>query len=507
MQIATVSQIREIENRAMAAGLSDERLMESAGAAAAQYIHKVSNKPQNAVVLCGNGNNGGDGFVIARLLQELQYTVTVILACGKPKSPTAKAAFEKLPAAVSCIRLSEETIFDAATEVSSAAIVVDAVYGIGFHGALPFDVARLFSLVTEAQLTFAVDLPSGMQADTHSMDPRTFKAKYTLTFIALKPALADEGSKTVCGHIEVLSIGTEPYAGADVLPQEHGIRMEDVRALFAPRKADSHKGTYGHLLTVCGSVGMAGAAILSAKAALRSGVGLLTVALPRSIYPIVAAAVPEAVFLPLDETKDGVLARTALKPLLSAVHGKDALLIGCGLGKGESVELLVCELIQNAQCPVVLDADGLNAVSLHIDVLKTAKTPLVLTPHPGEMARLCKTSVAAMQTDRTTIAWRFAEEYGVTLALKGHRTVVADGITLRVNGTGNPGMATGGSGDVLAGMIASLSAQGMRPFDATMSGVFLHGKAGDQAAKKMSQHAMLPSDIIEELSGLFLELE
>ncbi len=505
MLTATAAQVREIEKRAMTDGLSAGRLMENAGTAAARYIRTVAAKPLDTVILCGAGNNGGDGFVIARKLFENGYKVTVILTDGMPKTDTAREAYSKIPTDIPRIDLTAEP-YRAASAVTAALLVVDAVYGIGFRGVLPPAVAQLFTVVSPQQLTFAVDIPSGLVCDSGDADANTFKANFTLTFIAAKTALRMRKNATYCGQVAVLSIGIEQAAIAAVLDTDV-LKESDIKPLFSPRKADSHKGTYGHLLTVCGSFGMAGAAILSARAALRSGVGLVTVALPRSIYPIVATAVPEAVFLPLDETEDGVLARSALRPLLSALKGKDALLVGCGLGKGESVEMLVAELLANAKCPIVLDADGLNAVAKHIDVLKTVQAPLILTPHPGEMARLCATDVPAVEADRTALAMSFAAYHGVVLALKGHRTVVTDGVACKINATGNPGMATGGSGDVLAGMIAALTAQGMQPMDAVKCGVYLHGKAGDAAAQRLSQHAMLPSDILDELCGLFLELE
>ncbi len=288
---------------------------------------------------------------------------------------------------------------------------------------------------------------------------------------------------------------------------QHMLSYEDVAACFTPRMADSHKGTYGHLLAVCGSVGMAGAAILSARAALRSGVGLLTVALPESIYSIVAGSVPEALFLPLPENEQGRLSHTALPILRQALKGKTALLVGCGLGCCEDTQIIVRELLLQADCPKVLDADGINAVARHIDVLETAFSSLIVTPHPAEMSRLCGSTVDTVQADRISVATAFAKQYDVTVALKGHHTVVADATQYRINPTGNAGMATGGSGDVLAGMIASFAAQGMSPFDAAMCGVYLHGLAGDMAAKRCSQHAMLPSDMIEELGSVFLKLE
>lgn len=505
MLTASAAQVREIEKRAMADGLSAGRLMENAGTAAARYIRTVTAQPSDTAILCGAGNNGGDGFVIARKLYENGYTVTVVLADGAPKTDTAREAYSKMPVEIPRIDALAEP-YRAASAVAAACIVIDAVYGIGFRGALPDGVAQLFAVVTPQQKTFAVDIPSGLLCDSGQADAYTFKAVYTLTFIAAKPALLMPQNAVLCGKVAVLAIGIEETDIAAVLDTDV-LKDEDIKPLFTPRDPYSHKGTYGHLLAVCGSFGMAGAAILSARAALRSGVGLVTVALPRSIYPIVAGAVPEAVFLPLPETEDGVLARSALRPLLSALKDKDALLIGCGLGKGESVEMLVCELLSRAPCPVLLDADGINAVAKHIDVLKTVEAPLVLTPHPGEMARLCASNIAFVEADRAGVATDFAARYGVVLALKGHRTVVTDGTTVKINATGNAGMATGGSGDVLAGMIASFMAQGMRSSDAVKSGVYLHGKAGDTAAKRLSQHALLPSDMVEALGGLFLELE
>jgi NAD(P)H-hydrate epimerase len=281
----------------------------------------------------------------------------------------------------------------------------------------------------------------------------------------------------------------------------------DIRACFTPRSTDTHKGTFGHVLAVCGSVGMAGAAILSARAALRCGAGLVTVALPYSIYPIVAGAVPEAVFLPLPETEKGVLDISALPLLCDALNGKTALLIGCGLGKGDTVTEIVETLLQQAECPVILDADGLNAVCTHIDVLKTVRSPLIVTPHPGEMARLTGKTTESIAENRVDVATGFSKQYHVITVLKGHYTVVSSKEKVYINPTGNPGMAVGGSGDVLAGMITSFAAQGMTPLDAAKCGVYLHGKAGDRVAEKYSQHTLLPTDMIEELKELFSDFE
>lgn len=286
------------------------------------------------------------------------------------------------------------------------------------------------------------------------------------------------------------------------------ITPERVKACFIPRPADSHKGTYGRLLAVCGSYGMAGAALLCARAALRSGVGLLIAAVPERVYPLLASAVPEAVFLPLPDTETGTLSFLAAEPLCSALSGANAVVVGPGLGTGEDVATVVRHVLRTSGCPVVLDADGINAISPHILVEETVSAPLILTPHPGEMARLLGVTVDYVQSHRQEIVRQFVDQTGVTLVLKGHHTLIgAPGRPLLENPTGNPGMATGGSGDVLAGMIGALVAQGMTAYDAAMCGVYLHGVAGDRAAERLSQHSLLPSDVIEELPDLFLQIE
>ena len=289
---------------------------------------------------------------------------------------------------------------------------------------------------------------------------------------------------------------------------ERYITADRVALCFSPRQAESHKGTYGNLLTVCGSYGMAGAALLCARAALRSGVGLLTAAIPSSVYPLMAGVLPEAVYLPLPQTADGRLSSAARPDLLQRAARADAIVIGCGLGKGEDTQELVRELLRRHTCPLVLDADGINAISAHTLVEETGAAPRILTPHPLEFARLSGIPIETVQRDRTDVARRFADTYGVILVLKGHHTVVAaPGRMPLINPTGNAGMATGGSGDVLAGIIGSLAAQGMDAYDAAVCGVYLHGAAGDAAAQRLSQHAMLPSDMIDELCHLFLKLE
>lgn len=271
---------------------------------------------------------------------------------------------------------------------------------------------------------------------------------------------------------------------------------EFVSRCLPKRLSDSHKGTYGTLLSVCGSYGMAGAAMFAARAASRSGVGLVKAVLPASIYPMVAAAVPEAVFLPFEDEK------TLLLP------AADAVVVGCGLGQTETTLSLLKNVLSTADCPVVLDADGINLVAKHISIIQTIRTPRIFTPHPMKLARLLGVTAAEVQQNREAAAVTAAQKVGGIVVLKGHRTVVADqnGV-LWVNTTGNAGMATAGMGDVLAGMIGGFLAQGVSLADAACGGVYLHGLAGDKAAARLSKRALLPTDVLEEMGTLFAEWE
>lgn len=270
----------------------------------------------------------------------------------------------------------------------------------------------------------------------------------------------------------------------------------------APRPDDAHKGTMGTLLSICGSYGMAGACILAGTAALRCGVGLLKCALPKSIYPIAAAVMPESVFIPLEENADGKISANDLPVLLE--QSADAVLLGCGLSVCDDSVAVTEAFIKNCKKPMVLDADALNCVAFDPSVLKQAKAPVVITPHPAEMARLCGTTAAAVNESREKTAREFAARYNVTVVLKGAGTVVAspNGRAV-INTTGNSGMATGGSGDVLAGMCASLLAQGQPAFDCAAAAVYLHGLAGDIAAQRLGRISLLPRDIIDDIPNAF----
>ncbi len=509
MNRATAADMRRMESLAVERGQSYEELMERAGEACAGWmLGRLEQMGGSVAIVCGRGNNGGDGFVLARHLWRVM-PVTVILADGEPTAHPAIEAFERLMVLcerrepnLSVLSWTDEPYLCSAA-VREAAVVVDGVYGIGYRGDLPALLRPLFQQMNAALgYKVALDMPSGVSADDGQADEDAFAADYTLSFTALKAGQ----TAPQCGEVTRLDIGIPEDIVEEVLGYQT-VTREMVAARFAPRAADSHKGTYGHLLTVCGSYGMAGAAQLCLRGALRSGAGLVTAALPRSVYPLLAPVVPEAVYLPLPE-ENGQLSMEAEPLLHRAVSGSTAVVIGCGLGTGGAQRELVRRLCRESTRPVVLDADGINAIDLHILKEEIGSAPLILTPHPGEMARLLGLSVEEVQRHRRQIARRFADETGVILVLKGHRTLIsAPGRPVLENPTGNPGMATGGSGDVLAGIIGSLAAQGMDPYFAAVCGVYIHGAAGDRAAERLSQHSMLPSDLIEELPNLFLQFE
>jgi len=502
--VVTIGDMRRLEQAAVDSGaVTYDTLMERAGAAVASLIRERFVRSGAAVlILCGNGNNGGDGYVIARLLKDAYPDMTVhcLRVCGK--SATTLAASKE------CLvkEIDDFETCDIYRALASGryTVVVDAVYGIGFHGELPLDIRRLFAAISSYSLpVVAVDIPSGIHADSGVADEYVLSASVTVTFTARKPAMLSPELCKLLGDVVVADVGIDPALVHDYQTSFSMLNTEEVRALLPARPQNGHKGTFGSLLTVCGSYGMAGAAMLSGKAALRMGVGLLHMALPRSIYPIVAGQIWEAVYHPLDESATGTLGSSSLNALKDLLDHKTALLVGCGLSSCDETSTLVRALLEHVTVPTVLDADGLNVFSSHIVDLKAVKAPLVLTPHPAEAARLIGRTVEQVERDRLSTVKTLAKDSGAVVVLKGHRSLIATpGGDVYMNTTGNAGMATGGSGDVLSGMIASLMAQGVPAVQAAKIGVCLHGAAGDLAAQRLSQTAMLPTDMIEELCHL-----
>ncbi len=508
MVVTESNVMKNIELIAGDHGIGMDVLMEAAGTKVADLASKLisERKLRSVCVLCGSGNNGGDGFVIARLLSAM-CRVSVVLVCGEPKTELARMNRSMLPDNVEVLDYMTR-YYESIGIVRDADMIIDAVYGIGFRGDLSTDLSDLFGFCNDNKraVRIAVDLPSGIECDTGRIGGVCFNADYTVSFSALKPLHVLYPSADMCGTISVENVGI-PEAVIKNSPFIMLSTDEFVSARpFPKKKASAHKGDNGTLLAICGSYGMAGAAMMSAEAALRMGVGLLKLAVPESIYPVIASRLAEPVYKPLSQSKDGLIDIDEYGKLMDLMTKEsDAVLIGCGIGQSKSISSLVALLVDGAVKPLVLDADGINAISSNINVLKRSTAPIILTPHPGEMARLLGREIKAVQSDRYHIAKSFAQEYGVILVLKGANTLIATPSgRVYVNLTGNNGMGKGGSGDVLAGMIASLLAQGLDTESAAVSAVYYHGLAGDRCARKYSKRAMLPSDMISELKTIFL---
>ena len=508
MKLFYSSNIRSVESEAENSGFSTLRMMENAGSAAANVIlEKYKVKDASVVIIAGNGNNGGDGFVCARKLYEAGANVSVVLACGMPKTSNSSETLSKLSKLP--IRIYNSSDFESKTVIKYADYIIDAIFGIGFRGNLEGDVLELVSTANEGVATkIALDLPSGCECDTGSVGNACFCADVTISFIGVKPCHVLYPSSDYCGKLVMVGIGIPKEILDNVVSNVAIIEDAKVKQALPILKKSAHKGSRGTAFLICGSYGMAGAAILSAKAALRSGTGLVKLALPQSIYSIAASSLLEAVYLPCQASESGGIGLESISVLLNNAEKSNALLLGCGCGNTKDFSELVEQLVPNVNVPIVIDADGINAIANNISILLKSKAPIVLTPHPAEMARLLKVDTEYVQTHRFELSRAFAQKFGVTLVLKGSNTVVAlkDGSVL-VCMHGNPGMATGGSGDVLAGVIVSLIAQGLQPELAAVCGVNIHSAAGDIAANNLSMHSMLASDIIESLPQLFKKLE
>ncbi|MBR4887790.1 MAG: NAD(P)H-hydrate dehydratase [Clostridia bacterium] len=502
MLILTKEEMQRAEQFAVARGTDMFTLMKLAGEALADLVLQYAPPAgKKVLVLCGKGNNGGDGFICARILHEHGALVTMALVQGGVSSPLAGRAFLTVPEEVPVLYSPE----DAADEAMESDIIVDAMFGFGFVGAPQGALVPLIRAVNESPaVVFSADLPSGAECDTAAVRGECVQADHTAAFSALKPAHVSYPAKRFCGQVHVCSAGVEEEDLLDAGGSFALLENKTVKKLLPTRDPEGNKGTFGKLLCVCGSVGMAGAAIMAVQAALRCGVGLVYAAVPRALYPVMAPVLPQAVFLPLDEEPDGCLTEESKAALQQMLGQMDACLIGCGLGMKAMDK--VQTVLENAECPVVLDADGLNLAAKEPLLLRKRRCPLVVTPHPGEMARLMSRTIPEVQTDRISMAKLFARRYNAVAVLKGAATVIAVGENVLVNPTGNAGMAKGGRGDVLAGLAAAFAAQKMPTEGAAAAAVYLHGLAGDLCEAELTQYAMQPTDLIAHLPEAFKQV-
>jgi NAD(P)H-hydrate epimerase len=500
MKVLTAAEMREVDRLTMERGIPGVVLMENAGHRVVEFLEEklAPLGSQRIVVLCGKGNNGGDGLVVARQLfaRVKPRSLDVVLASDPAELRGEAAANFRMLEACGCPWTRE-----IAPEMREATIVLDALLGTGLQGPAS---GRMLELIREINRGFplakvvAIDIPSGLGSDSGALLGEAVRADYTVTFTAPKVGQVMPPGCDYVGELRVGAIGSPPELyEEDISIFLSLIERGDFRRLFQPRAAGAHKGDFGHVLVVGGSRGKTGAAAMAGMAALRAGAGLVTVASAGSAVPVIASHAPELMTEALAETASGSIGAGAGTRLAELMDGKDMIALGPGLGQDSETVALVERLVAAAAKPMVLDADGLNALA----GAEWTRKPLVLTPHPGEMGRLIGKSAAEVQADRIGVARAFAIERQVSLVLKGQRTLLAlpDG-RVRINPTGTPAMATGGSGDILTGLIAGLVAQfpGSAE-DAVAAAVWLHGRCGELGAAAYGEQALVATDLLEFL--------
>lgn len=513
LPVFTGEAMRALDRRAITElGIPGAMLMENAGRGAAEAIvaayPSLARSRRPVVIVCGKGGNAGDGFVVARHLARRRIPVRVLLT--SPERDVAGDAGRKL-AEMKRGRIRPELVTDdadaAGETMTRAALVVDALLGTGGRGApAPLVSAMIERINASGRPVVALDVPSGLPADGEPPAGLVVRAEMTTTFAGLKRGLVTGTGVELAGRIVIVPIGvpdTEVRRDATTFVFERA----DAAAVFPRRRRDSHKGDWGRLLIVAGSPGKTGAAALAARAAMRTGAGLVTVATPASQQPVVASLLVEAMSEPLPDTAAGTIGEKAVERIRALAEARDAIAIGPGLGLDPETIDVAARLARTLPVAAVLDADALTALAGRLDAFAEAPAPRCLTPHPGEMARMLDVPIADVQRDRIEIARAFATRHRVHVALKGASTVVAspDGV-VTLNPTGNPGMASGGTGDVLTGMVGALLARAIDSAVALRAAVYLHGLAGDRAAARVGEEALIASDLIDALPEAFAAL-
>jgi NAD(P)H-hydrate epimerase len=505
------AEMRALDRWTIEHGTPGPVLMERAGVGATRVLRgRLGRSRRPVVIVCGRGNNGGDGFVIARHLRRARIPVEVWLA-AKPDEVRGDAAgmlaaWRRMRGTVEDLSIPERVPAFAA-RVAGAGAVVDAIFGTGLNAPVTGIAAAAIEAINgSGRLVFAVDIASGLSADTGMPLGTAVRAHATATFAFAKVGQLLYPGVEYTGELQIVDIGIPDAAVAAVRPRVTLLEEAQVGRLVKRRPRDAHKGTFGHVLVIAGSRGKTGAALLATGAAGRAGAGLVTLAVAARLQPIVEGHVRESMTAALPDDGEGVAALDDGREVDALLDDRDAIVCGPGLGLAEPTRTLVAHVVRRCRAPLVLDADGLNAVA-GTGLLVERGGPTIVTPHPGEMARLMESDTRAVQADRLGTARTLAERAQVIVVLKGARTIIAapDG-TAAISPTGNPGMASGGTGDVLAGLLGGLLAQRLAPFDAAVLGVFAHGAAGDAVAARRGEMGLLAGDLIDELAPTFTRL-
>lgn len=505
MRVLTAAEMREADRRTIEElGIPGRVLMESAGRGVVRMMERAipDLKSRSITIVCGKGNNGGDGLVIYRYLANHGFDVRAwLLSRFEELSGDAKDNLEaatRLGFVVTEVP-DESEWKHAFTEMSGSAVIVDAILGTGLTSAargLPRraiqDVNRLSSF------RVAVDVPSGLTSDSGEIPGEAIRADLTVAFGAPKVSLLLPPACFHCGVLEIVDIGIPQQVLDETGSRLETVEPESLQPILPARPPDAHKGDFGHLLIVAGSIGKTGAAVMAAHSALRAGAGMVTVASAQSALPLMAPALPEAMWEPLGETEDGAIAESSHPRVMELLEGKSALALGPGVGRHPETAALVRRLVQDATVPTVIDADGLNAFEGVTDAIPPDR-PLGLTPHPGEAARLLGCCLGEVQRDRLAAARQLAEVTRAHVVLKGYRSLIADPSGyVHINLTGNPGMASGGTGDVLTGIVGALLS--LHPVGVALRAAsHLHGLAGDLAAAELGETSLVATDLIRQL--------
>ena len=482
-------------------GIPSIVLMENAAIACVNELKKDFGEltGKRIAVFCGKGNNGGDGFAIARHLHNMDAEVSVYLVCGNEFKGDAKINFDiikKMNVNIDVVSDTENLKYI----IRSNDIIIDAIYGTGIHGTvggISYDVIN--EINENSKYTMAVDVPSGINSDSGEICGICIRADKTVTFAAYKVGMLMFPAADYTGKVTVADISIPDYI---LEGQSININVTDeefVRSNFPVRENNSQKGDYGKVLVIAGSVGMTGAAYLSSQSAVTAGSGLVTLAIPAGLNGAMEAKTTEVMTLPVEDI-NGHISSDAAEKILERTDMADAVLIGPGLGRSSDAARVLKSVLSHSKVPVIIDADGINAARRDMDILSDCTCPVIFTPHAVEMSRLTGLDRDYIEENRLVASKEFAEEYGVTVILKGHHTIVtaSDGEQY-INITGNPGLATGGSGDVLAGITASLAARGINETAAAAMAVYIHGKAGDIAKDKYGMESVTASLVMESI--------
>jgi NAD(P)H-hydrate epimerase len=507
----TPKQMSEIEKNSEDFGVSRAELMENAGGRICLFVMERVfpnvDLSDGICILVGSGNNGGDGLAAAKNLAETGLSVCAVMVDGKPKTELARAAFEAV------LTIPEVTIFDDAGQLSdiyryiaSAPVIIDCVYGTGFNAAktIPPHVKAVLDFAGKSKaVKIAVDVPSGGDAFSGVYD-LPIKYNYTISLGFDKIGLMSEPLKSAAGEVVTVDIGIPEEA----VPTEDTLIIErkfDPKDIFSPRRIDAHKGDFGKVLIIAGSTRFSGAAYFAAAGAVKTGAGLVTLACIKDVADRVGAMLPEVMFMPLPADKTGVISGSGLKELAANIKKYDVILFGCGITDSPVAEEILELVLTKSACTKIIDADGINALSQRIELLRNSDGEIIITPHIGELARLYGVTTAQAAEGRLDYARSFAREHGITVVSKGVPNYVCgkEG-GVEILEAGNPGLARGGSGDVLAGIIAGLSAnrlleKDVSPLKTACDAVSLHGAAADKALSKFTEHCMTASDVINSI--------